>query len=250
MGFLVEVADPPEAAEFGYTVNGLLLSDFFTPQFYDPVAADGVRYSFGGHIPGPRQILRGGYISWHEPVSDHWWQQIWFGTPEPRFRDLGKLTARNGSYGRLSTPAPGPRRVSRRVVPSRSDLLTCGPSCPELPKRPRRGPTAGGRRSMRSRRANIARARGRTARRPTKPSSATAVAGDVRPSWRPKMESDELDSGEEEARSARAARLREQIDRLKRDRNAETPEEPSDAESPRAFIERRMREIEAEEGED
>jgi len=37
---------------------------------------------------------------------------------------------------------------------------------------------------------------------------------------------------------------------LKRDRNAETPEEPSDAESPRAFIERRMREIEAEEGED
>ena len=97
MEFLVEVADPPEAAEFGYTVNGLLLSDFFTPQFYDPVAADGVRYSFGGHIPGPRQILRGGYISWHEPVSDHWWQQIWFGTPEPRFRDLGKLTARNGS---------------------------------------------------------------------------------------------------------------------------------------------------------
>jgi hypothetical protein len=49
--FLVEVADPPEAAEFGYTVNGLLLSDFYTPQFFDPVAADGVRYSFGGH-PG------------------------------------------------------------------------------------------------------------------------------------------------------------------------------------------------------
>jgi hypothetical protein len=95
--FLVEVADPSEAAEFGYTVNGLLLSDFFTPQFYDPVAAAGVRYSFGGHIPEPRQILRGGYISWHEPVSDHWWQQIWFGTVEPRFRDLGRLTARNGS---------------------------------------------------------------------------------------------------------------------------------------------------------
>lgn len=78
-------------------MNGLLVSDFFTPHFYDPVASAGVRYSFGGHIPGPRQILRGGYISWHEPVSDHWWQQIWFGTPEPRFRDLGQLTARAGS---------------------------------------------------------------------------------------------------------------------------------------------------------
>ena len=64
------------------------------------------------------------------------------------------------------------------------------------------------------------------------------------------MEGDELDSGEEEARRARAARLHEQIDRLKRDRNAETPEEPSAAESPRAFIERRMREIEAEEDKD
>jgi hypothetical protein len=95
--FLVEVADPSEDAQFGYTVNGMLVSDFFTPSFYDPVQAGGVRYSFGGHIPGPRQILSGGYISWHEPVSDHWWQQTWFGGTEPRFRDLGRLTGRTGS---------------------------------------------------------------------------------------------------------------------------------------------------------
>ena len=61
------------------------------------------------------------------------------------------------------------------------------------------------------------------------------------------MESDELDSGDEKASRARAARLREQIDRLKEERNAEPPEEPPDGESPRAFVERRMREIEAEE---
>ncbi|MEU7137017.1 hypothetical protein [Streptomyces sp. NPDC046261] len=95
--FLVEVADPPEAPEFGYTINGMLVSDFFTPNFYDPVNAPGVRYSFGGHLPGPRQILPGGYISWRDPVTDHWWQQIWFGTDKPQFRDLGKLTARAGS---------------------------------------------------------------------------------------------------------------------------------------------------------
>jgi hypothetical protein len=95
--FLVEVADPSEDPRFGYTVNGFLVSDFFTPSFYDPVTAQGVRYSFGGHLPGPRQILEGGYISWHDPVSDHWWQQIWFDTPQPRFRDLGRLTGRTGS---------------------------------------------------------------------------------------------------------------------------------------------------------
>ncbi|MCW3818986.1 hypothetical protein ONA91_31570 [Micromonospora sp. DR5-3] len=95
--FLVEVADPPEDAQFGYTVNGILVSDFLTPHFYDPVATAGVRYSFCGHLPGPRQILVGGYLSWHDPVSDHWWQQTWFGGDAPRFRDLGKLTARTGS---------------------------------------------------------------------------------------------------------------------------------------------------------
>jgi hypothetical protein len=95
--FLVEVADPPEDAQFGYLVNGILVSDFFTPNFYDPVTAAGVRYSFGGHLPGPRQILVGGYLSWHDPVTDHWWQQTWFGGGAPRFRDLGRLTGRTGS---------------------------------------------------------------------------------------------------------------------------------------------------------
>src|SRR5215213_12027923 len=76
--YLVEVADPSEAAEFGYTINGILMSDFYGPQFFDPVAAQGVRYSFTGAITEPRQVLQGGYISWHEPISGHWWQLVHF----------------------------------------------------------------------------------------------------------------------------------------------------------------------------
>jgi hypothetical protein len=57
------------------------------------------------------------------------------------------------------------------------------------------------------------------------------------------MGNDELDSGDKEARRARATRLREQIDRLKEERNAEPLEELPDEESPRSFVERRMREI-------
>jgi hypothetical protein len=64
------------------------------------------------------------------------------------------------------------------------------------------------------------------------------------------MDSDDLDSGEAEASRAKAARLREQIDRLKRDRNGGALEEPADAESPRDFVERRMREIEAKDQDD
>jgi hypothetical protein len=90
--FLVEVCDPSEADQFAYTVNDILMSDFYTPHFFDPVKAEGVRYSFTGAITEPRTILEGGYISWHDPVSNHWWQEIFFG-PEPEFRDLGEFDA-------------------------------------------------------------------------------------------------------------------------------------------------------------
>jgi hypothetical protein len=88
--FLVEVADPSEAAEFGYTSNDILVSDFYTPRFFDPVPTENCRYSYTGAIKEPRTILRGGYISWHDPTSNEWWQQLWFGD-EPEFRNLGVL---------------------------------------------------------------------------------------------------------------------------------------------------------------
>jgi hypothetical protein len=90
--FLVEVCDPSEAAEFGYTVNDILVSDFYTPNFFDPTQAEGVRYSFTGACTAPREILRGGYISWHDPVSDHWWQQTFFSQGK-KFRDIGVFDA-------------------------------------------------------------------------------------------------------------------------------------------------------------
>lgn len=94
--FLVEVCDPSESPDFGYTVNGILLSDFYTPSYFDPVQAPGVRYSFTGAIIEPREVLKGGYLSWHDPVSDHWWQEIFFGD-QATFRDIGPLTQKSGS---------------------------------------------------------------------------------------------------------------------------------------------------------
>jgi hypothetical protein len=94
--FLVEVCDPSEGEQFGYTVNGITLSDFYTPHFFDPVKSDGIQYSFTGAVTEPRQVLDGGYLSWHDPVSDHWWQLQNFGSV--KFIDLGVLTAANGTF--------------------------------------------------------------------------------------------------------------------------------------------------------
>jgi len=74
--FLVEVCDPCSDAK--YTVNGVAVADFYTPRFFDPVVAPGVRYSFTGAITEPRQVLQGGYLTWYDPAAQKWWHRAWF----------------------------------------------------------------------------------------------------------------------------------------------------------------------------
>ncbi|HEX5243719.1 MAG TPA: hypothetical protein VFW23_10700 [Tepidisphaeraceae bacterium] len=73
--FLVEVCDPCEGAPFGYFINGVLVSDFYTPNYFDTSDREGVRYDLLGHIQKPRQVLPGGYISYHDPATGRWLQQ-------------------------------------------------------------------------------------------------------------------------------------------------------------------------------
>jgi hypothetical protein len=87
---LVEACDPSEAAKYGYTVNGVLVSDFYTPHFFDPVVAPGVRYSFTGAITQPLEVLDGGYVSWWDPVTKHVFQQFVNGTKKT-VKDQGPL---------------------------------------------------------------------------------------------------------------------------------------------------------------
>jgi hypothetical protein len=67
VNYLLEVCDPCLATY--YTVNGLPVSDFYTPRYFDPVRTESVRYSFTGAIEEPLQILPGGYLSWIDPLD-------------------------------------------------------------------------------------------------------------------------------------------------------------------------------------
>lgn len=115
--YLVEVCDPSEADAFGYTVNDVLLSDFYYPAFFDPVAATGVRYSFTGAIKKPRTILKGGYISWHNPPDDHWYQLTWFSGKKPALRDLGVFTASTKSSREIVDSLTVPPRMQKKSKP-------------------------------------------------------------------------------------------------------------------------------------
>ena len=92
--YLVEVCDPCEADQYAYSIQGIAVSDFITPHFYDPVATNGTRYSFGGNINRPRQILPGGYISFANPDSDHLEQILFLGS-KPILKDLGPASGRS-----------------------------------------------------------------------------------------------------------------------------------------------------------
>ena len=92
VGVLVEVCDPCQLAPFAYVINGVLVSDFVTPRFYEPLAAAGARYSFTGAVEAPLDILPGGYLAWWDPDSDHIFLEQWF-EAEPQFVDLGLASA-------------------------------------------------------------------------------------------------------------------------------------------------------------
>ena len=88
---LVEVCDPVGGPGCAYTVNGYLVSDFVTPNYYDPIPAAGVRYSFTGAVDGPRLVQEGGYLSWRDPATGEWWQCDRVQGGELRLRHLGFL---------------------------------------------------------------------------------------------------------------------------------------------------------------
>jgi hypothetical protein len=79
VNFLVEICDPCQDASFAYSINGILVCDFYTPHFFDPQRVAGVRYSYTGAITGPLQVLKNGYLGWLDPVSRKWFQQNCFG---------------------------------------------------------------------------------------------------------------------------------------------------------------------------
>lgn len=123
VNFLVEVCDPSEDREFAYTVNGITVSDFYTPDFFDPLTAAGVRYSYTGAIKRPRSILRGGYLSWGVPQTNEWFQMIWFNTANPRFRSLGVLSGKMTGSLRATIDRLTPTPLETVTYPAKSPLM-------------------------------------------------------------------------------------------------------------------------------
>jgi hypothetical protein len=114
--YLVEVCDPSEAKSYQIN-NDVWVSDFYTPHFFDPVPSGGVRYDYTNDISAPRQIVAGGYLSWFDPVSQHWFQQRWFDGAGPVIVDLNE-EAGAARTSDLKKPGESLREMIDRLTPS------------------------------------------------------------------------------------------------------------------------------------
>jgi hypothetical protein len=63
--YQVEVCDPCENVT--YEIDGVTVSDFITPDYFDAKASARKRYSFKRAVKRPREVLIGGYLSWSDP---------------------------------------------------------------------------------------------------------------------------------------------------------------------------------------
>jgi hypothetical protein len=70
--YALEVCDAVEADALAYEIDGVLVSDFITPSWFEPAQAD--RMDFKRRISRPLQLASGGYISVLNPAGG--WTQI------------------------------------------------------------------------------------------------------------------------------------------------------------------------------
>lgn len=118
--YLVEVCDPCEANQFAYEINGVAVSDFITPSFYDTTGAAGASYSYAGNIKRPRQLLEGGYISY---IKNGTWQQIlWVNPGPPQYNPPSALDEKL-SYREALHVALGEKNLKEKRLHRKEDKM-------------------------------------------------------------------------------------------------------------------------------
>jgi hypothetical protein len=93
-----EACDPVEADTLGYKKNGILVSDFVFPAWFNANAPSSAKLDFCGHCTAPFQIIAGGYMGVLQATTSGWTQVQANGKPG------GKEIATLNRRGRRAKP--------------------------------------------------------------------------------------------------------------------------------------------------
>jgi hypothetical protein len=98
-----EVCDPCEADQYGYDIDGITVSDFVYPTWFESYPSVATKFDQQDRIRQPFTLLPGGYMQVYDMTSGTGWQQIF-------------APGSQASYS--SRAAVGSRRERRRISPA------------------------------------------------------------------------------------------------------------------------------------
>lgn len=121
VSYLVEVCDP--VVVYSYDIDGVPVSDFVLPSFYEPTAAGPV--DFAGFLSRPLTVPLGCYISWLDPTDFKWHElqpdgTFLIGAKPGVSRDDRDAALSDGNPDRHDVPGiyrAWPQAVKRRLRP-------------------------------------------------------------------------------------------------------------------------------------
>jgi hypothetical protein len=111
--YAYEVCDAVEADKLGYVINGVTVSDFVLPGWFEPThITKNERFAFKSRVTAPFQLLAGGYIGYFD-LGGGGWQQL----TAREASDARQMTARSSPPAAYEArPRVGSRRERRRLV--------------------------------------------------------------------------------------------------------------------------------------
>jgi len=92
--YAYEVCDACEADSDGYEINGVLVSDFVYPSWFEDFRATGTQYDQMGKITNPFELLPGGYIGIYVVNSGEGWTQLYPSAKHIQYRMRPKVGTR------------------------------------------------------------------------------------------------------------------------------------------------------------
>jgi len=111
--YAYEVCDAVEADKLGYQIDGVTVSDFVLPGWFEPThVSKGERFAFKSKVTRPFQLLAGGYISYFD-LAGGGWQQLTARTTPSDARQMSAATSPPAPY--TARPRVGSRRERRRL---------------------------------------------------------------------------------------------------------------------------------------
>ena len=103
--YAYEVCDACEADQDGYLIDGVLVSDFVYPAWFESFRQSGsTQFDQQLRITDPFQLLPGGYISVYDMTSGTGWQQISRPLPQPAAMPAGRRAPVGSRRERRRTP--------------------------------------------------------------------------------------------------------------------------------------------------